>query len=766
MRVRRCAPLLGGGLLLLVLSVPALPQSGEQKTGVVTGSVLNRATREPLASANVSLVGTPLGASTDGEGAFRVINVPPGEYAVRISLLGFEPRVLSDVVVSPVRPARLEVTLDESSIEVGGVETSAGYFVTSPDLPVSAQLQSNEEIRRLPGGFEDVLRAVSILPGVARVDGGRNDIIARGGAPSENLYIVDGVEIPNINHFGTQGSAGGPLSFINLDFVSSTLFSTGGFGPRYGDRLSSVLQIDLRDGRTDRPGGKLTLSASQFGVNLEGPTGPGGSFLFSARRSYLDFIFKSAGFGFVPEYWDFTSGWRYRLGRSDDLKVVAIAALDNVNFFNDTDEQVYDNSKILGSDQTQVSGGVTWRHLFPSGYSSLTFGQSYTEFRYGQRDTLQNPIFTNNSIEYESSLRADMLFQAAPSLELSLGVQGKRVRFSNDIQLPQFTTPFGDSLAVAARNDTSAWKAGAYVQLSGRHSSLTVNAGFRWNIFNLISASSSLDPRFSASVRVSPRVTLNASAGRYSQSPSYVWLVSYPQNRGLKYLTADQVVVGIDYGARPDTRVTLEMYLKQYRDYPVSLTQDFLVLSNTGAGFGGSEESFSSFGVEPLVSRGSGFARGVELSVSKKLSEVPFYGLLAVSLSDTRFTALDGVERPSSFDQRLVVNIGGGYYFNERWEASARFRIATGRPFTPFLPDGSRDRASYNSRRLDANHSLDVRVDRRWFFDDWILIAYVDIQNIYNKRPSRVPRFNERTGRTEEEESIGILPSIGISAEF
>jgi len=320
-------------------------------------------------------------------------------------------------------------------------------------------------------------------------------------------------------------------------------------------------------------------------------------------------------------------------------------------------------------------------------------------------------------------------------------------------------------VSVARRNPSrrSAWKAGAYVQLSGRHSSLTVNAGFRWNIFNLISASSSLDPRFSASVRVSPRVTLNASAGRYSQSPSYVWLVSYPQNRGLKYLTADQVVVGIDY---PDTRVTLEMYLKQYRDYPVSLTQDFLVLSNTGAGFGGSEESFSSFGVEPLVSRGSGFARGVELSVSKKLSEVPFYGLLAVSLSDTRFTALDGVERPSSFDQRLVVNIGGGYYFNERWEASARFRIATGRPFTPFLPDGSRDRASYNSRRLDANHSLDVRVDRRWFFDDWILIAYVDIQNIYNKRPSRVPRFNERTGRTEEEESIGILPSIGISAEF
>ena len=182
---------------------------------------------------------------------------------------------------------------------------TASFFRRTPEQAVSVQRLSFEEIRRSPGGFEDVVRAVAVFPGVAQVSAGRNDLIVRGGAPSENIYVVDNLEIPNINHFGTQGSGGGPLSYINLDFVRETSFSTGGFGARYGDRLSSVLTIDLREGRTDRLGGKATISATQFGLNLEGPIGENGTFLVSARRSYLDLIFRASGFSFVPEYWDF-----------------------------------------------------------------------------------------------------------------------------------------------------------------------------------------------------------------------------------------------------------------------------------------------------------------------------------------------------------------------------------------------------------------------------------------------------------------------------
>ena len=221
------------------------------------------------------------------------------------------------------KPAELLVRLDQTEIDIEGMEVRAAYFQKNPDSPVSVQRLSYEEIRRSPGAFEDVVRAVSVIPGVAQAQPGRNDLVVRGGAPSENLFTVDNIEIPNINHFGTQGASGGPLSFINLDFVREATFSTGGFGVRYGDRMSSVLNIELREGRTDRLGGKATISATQFGLNVEGPIASGGQFVFSARRSYLDFIFKAAGFSFVPEYWDFLGRGSFRIDARNEISDVS-----------------------------------------------------------------------------------------------------------------------------------------------------------------------------------------------------------------------------------------------------------------------------------------------------------------------------------------------------------------------------------------------------------------------------------------------------------
>ena len=293
------------------------------------------------------------------------------------------------------KPTELLIGLTQVPVGLEGVEVTASYFQKTPDLPTSVQRLSYEEIRRSPGGFEDVVRAISVLPGVAQAQPGRNDLVVRGGAPSENLFVLDNIEIPNINHFGTQGSTGGPLSFVNLDFVRETAFSTGGFGVRYGDRLSSVLNIDLRSARSDRLGGKATISATQFGLNLEGPAGEKGSYIFSARRSYLDFIFKASGFSFVPEYWDFLGKFDYSLGPANTISVLGIAAIDDVNYFNDTADDRYDNARILGTSQNQYATGVTWNHLFPHGLSSVTLSRSFVSYDGSQRDSLLNPIFVN-----------------------------------------------------------------------------------------------------------------------------------------------------------------------------------------------------------------------------------------------------------------------------------------------------------------------------------------------------------------------------------
>ena len=179
------------------------------------------------------------------------------------------------------------------------------------------------------------------------------------------------------------------------------------------------------------------------------------------------------------------------------------------------------------------------------------------------------------------------------------------------------------------------------------------------------------------------------------------------------------------------------------------------------------EDNFSSYGLEQLVSAGYGRVFGVEFLAQKKLSEIPMYGLLSITWSRTRFTALDGIERPGSFDQPFMANITGGYRFDEQWEASMKFRYATGRPYTPFNPDGTQNVSELNSMRMESPHALDVRVDRRWFFQSWALIVYVDIQNVFNNKYSGSVRWNAREQKVEmDENAIGILPTIGITAEF
>jgi hypothetical protein len=758
--------------LLLLFCASALASGGgvyaqeQRKTGVVAGRVLDKGTNEPLAGANVVVVGTGLGASTNIEGDFRIEFVPIGVCAVRVSAVGYAPFTKSDVVVSIARPAELHIPLIEASIELDSVQVTARYFQKLPETPLSTFVQSNEEIRRLPGGLEDVVRAISILPGIARVDAGRNDLIIRGGAPSENLFLIDNIEVPNINHFGTQGATGGPLSFVNLDYVEGTSFSTGGFGVQYGDKLSSVLSINLRDGRKDRIGGKATISASQFGLNLEGPVDHSGSFVFSARRSYLDFIFKAAGLSFVPEYWDFLAKGEYRLGRNDRLSVLGIAALDNVKFFNNDRQQRFDNSRVLGDNQHQVVGGASWQHLFASGLLTVSLGQSYVDYLYGQTDSLLVPLFRNSSYQYESSLRADVVFHAAKSTEVTLGGVAKHANSSGDIMLRPFVTNFGDSLQVNTSIGTPAFKGALYAQASQDFGGARVTLGGRMDYFSLIDRKFVFSPRLSATLPLTGDMNLNGSVGRYYQAPSYIWLVMNSGNRDLTFIGANQYILGVDAVLRPDTRASLEGYVKDYFDYPVSLVRPYLVLANTGAGFGGADDGFAAFGLDPLASRGGGRARGVEFLIQKKLSEVPCYGTLSISYSRSEFRALDGIDRPSSWDQTWIINVGGGYVLNEKWEFSAKFRFASGRPYTPFNPDGTQESALYNTVRIQPNHSLDIRVDRRWSFESWALITYLDVQNVYNRKPVDVPRYNAETRTAEQSSSIGILPSIGVSAEF
>ncbi len=642
--------------LIIVLILFNFIVKGQDEKGSVYGRITDAVSNQPLIGVNVLVEGTNLGDATDLEGRYEIKGIPVNTYQIRASIIGYSSKTKTDIVVRSSKPAEVDFNLVEEAVKLGDVTIRAGYFSKAPTEIISTRSFGYEEIRRAPGGFEDVVRALSVLPGVAQADPGRNDLIVRGGAPSENLYIVDGIEIPNINHFGTQGAAGGPLSYINLDYIKETTFSTGGFSAEYGDKLSSVLKINLRKGREDRIGGKATISATQFGINLEGPLGKNNNFIFSARRSYLDFIFKAAGFGFVPEYYDLISKADFRLDNSNSISYLFVGAFDNVKYFNETADQRFDNSRILGSDQKQYATGINFQHLINNGFFNVTLSRTFIDYNTLQRDSLLQPIFKNISREQENSLRADIVYKFSPSTEITAGLMGKFIKFEADVLVPDFVTSFGDTLPVNSLGVSDVYsKLSGYVNLNHIFfERLKTNLGLRLDYFDPLEKKFYPAPRISASYSLTDLTSINASGGIYYQSPSYIWLAAGENRKDLTDIRADHLVLGIDHFLREDALAKIETFYKWYSDYPTSLIRPYLILANTGAGFAGSDDNFSSFGLEPLTGKGRGYSRGIELSVQKKLSELRFYGIVSLTYSETKFTPLDGITRPGAYDQKWI----------------------------------------------------------------------------------------------------------------
>ena len=750
-------------LLVFILSVAVFAQDSNIK---IYGKVIDKLTRQPLPGANILVINTNYGASADVNGKYEIDKLPPGEYQLRASIIGYRSITKTDVMVMSGFSSEIIFELEEEAIELENIVVRSDYFERSRLDITSTRGFSNEEIRRSAGGFEDVIRALSVLPGVAQADAGRNDLIVRGGAPSENLYLVDGYKVQNINHFGSQVAAGGPLSYINLDFVSSSSFSTGGFSVINGDKLSSTLSVDLRTGRKDRLGGKATISASQFGLNVEGPISNSSQFIFSARRSYLDFIFKAADFSFVPEYWDILGKVDFEIDESNSLSLLVITAIDNINYFNDTEDQRYDNSRIIGSEQLQYLAGLKYRHLIDNGFINLSLTRNYVDYDTQQRDSLLVPLFINKSNEIENTLNAELTYKLSSKADITLGGDAKLIDFEAKILLPKYTTTFGDSLPTTALDTTSTYYKGAvYLNYNSVFfDKLVANLGVRGDYFNALDDKFYFSPRLSLSYLLTDITRINFSTGIYYQSPAYLWIMGDEINTQLKNMHVNQFIIGFDHYLDSDALIKVEGFYKDYYDYAVSLIRTYLTMANTGAGFG--DENYESFGLEPLTANGTGNAKGIEVSLQKKLSDTPYFGIASLTYSVADYTALDNVERTGTYDQTWIVSLSGGYKISTEWEASFKFRYSTGRPYTPYNSDGTQNVVDYNSLRFPANHSLDIRVDKFWFFSGWSLITYIDIQNIYNRKNITGVRWDERTQSPEFNEAIGILPTIGISAVF
>ncbi len=783
-------------ILILFVIVPGFAQ-----TGGICGKVLDRTNLQPLAGVNISLKGTVLGAATDADGQYVIEKTPVGVYSLEFSYIGYEQKIVPNVVVKSNRISYVNTKLAWQAMEGQEIEVSAGYFYKPEDAPVSVKSLGYEEIRRAPGAREDVSRMLQNLPGVSLTSDDRNDLVVRGGSPSEVLFTIDNIDIPNPNHFGTQGATGGPISMINAEFIDDVKFMAGGFTAPYGHKLSAVMDIKFREGSRKNYDGKVDLSVAGAGGYIEGPIQSGrGSFLFGAHRSYLDIMEALMDYGGIPVYSSIQSKVVYDLNKANQLSFLVIGGDDRIDIEDETEvedfrpgitDTVDYNHTIYKSQRLTAGAGIrTFWHknlysIFSLSHSYYRFVTNNNTIRIeGSRtsdDELNNEktaadldFYDNTSVEQSTTLKSDWSWAFPNRDGLNFGAYVKLIQFEHDIDVVPISADhlnhYGQRIVSSSvRVDQSATpKSGVYLnykKLLGKK--VIVNLGGRYDYFDLLEVGN-FSPRLGMRWNVSSCLAFKAGAGRYYQNPELLHITGDPSNiELLKDISADHFIAGLEYLINPDILFTLEVYHKKYYNYPVMADSGYEMISmaNSGAQYG-------NVGSRRLLSEGEGKVSGLEVMIQKKLAE-KVYGLISYSYSTIKHKALDGFFRDGEFDNGHVFSAVLGYRLSKNWEFSCKWRYAGGVPYTPFDEETSQqegrstlDLNRINEERLDPYHRLDLRFDHRRFFNKITLVTYFSVENVYNRENQRNAYWNNGQCKTDYRYQTGVFPVGGFSIEF
>jgi hypothetical protein len=779
--------------LLLTQTSVANPAKG----GTLSGRIFDSRTGEPLPGATVLLQDTQLGTSADIDGNYVLANIPPKTYNVVARLVGYEETTLYNVVIISGGATELNIGLKEAVTTLQDVVVTANPFAKSAESPLSVQKLSNVEIATYPGGNNDIAKVVQSLPGVAgSLLGFRNDVIIRGGGPSENVYYLDGVEIPNINHFATQGSAGGPVGLLNVSFFEGVTLNTSAFSAQYDNVLSGVLQFDQRSGNPRRYQGNVRVSASESALTVEGPLGKpkdglpsDNTFIASVRRSYLQLLFQAIGLPFLPDYWDYQYRAEFKLDRKNTIMVTGIGSIDDFSVnppdsYDPEQESILEQIPVI--QQWTSSGGVSWRHQLDDKKGFITTTVSRTVLnnnfaRYADNRTQTGRYFENNSRDGAFLLRSNATFFLG-DWDLKTGILASSVHYTNRFD--------DDQNGFQYRTDLDFWRYGLFVETSRRLFSDrgTFSAGVRTdgNTFTSDGAKllATLSPRaaFSYSLMEDGTLSLNLAAGRYYKLPPNT-LLGFRDNTGLfanrnaDYTRADHLTAGIDWRPFSAGKLTVEGFYKRYANYPVSLSRN-VSLANLGS-------DFEVFGNEPVVTNGRGRTWGLETSYQQKLYK-NFYLIAAHTWFKSEFAPGNGRYLSSLWDNRHLVSLTGGYKLPRNWEVAFRFRYAHETPFIPV--DVAASESTYpafvfqydriNSSRLNSFNQTDIRIDRKWNFNGFSLQAFLEIQNVLNSNLPDAPRYGwdrDEAGIIQEPRRLveirsvdnsAVLPSFGFVVDF
>jgi outer membrane receptor for ferrienterochelin and colicin len=747
----------------------------------ISGYAIDKNTLKPIPGISIKLESTNKGTTTDSTGFFRITNITPGSYNISFSILNYNAKTINNVVLTSGNETTLSIELEMAAKKLDEIVITNrrnSAKATSLESPLSVQRMTTEEIKRNPGGNFDISKVIQSLPGVGGGVGGggfRNDIIIRGGAPSENVYYLDGIEIPVINHFGTQGSGGGPQGILNANFIEEVKMNTSAFDARYDNALSSVLQFKQKSGNSYKTQGNVILSATELAITLDGPLSKKTTYLASIRRSYLQLLFEAIDLPIRPNYWDYQFKTTTRINDKTTLSFMGIGAIDEFKFAapkEASDEKLYVINSNPMINQWNYTVGASLKKLTTNGYWNLALSRNTLNNQADKYEDNDNPseatrTLMTNSTETENKLRFDAS-TTVNGLKLSYGASAQYVDFDNSYfnvfrKAVKNTagTIIQPAVIVNSVNKVDFLKYGAFVQLSKRimNERMAISLGTRIDGNSLGNSEANpfkqFSPRLSVSYAATSKTNLNASIGQYHKLPAYTQLAfsnpllsTVSTNPG-KYINSTHYVAGIEHMPSNSLRFTLEGFFKGYSNYPISLL-DGVSLANKGTEFG-------SIGNEPISQAGKGKAYGIEFLAQKKLTK-RFFGILSYTFYHSTFTNQKAEYIPASWDNRHLVSLTWGYKFKRNWELGLKFRYQGAAPYTPFDMTASRlnyltqgtgilDNRNYNSLRLDAFHASDVRIDKKWNFNSFTLDLYLDVTNWYvAKTPGTAQYTFKRNG--------------------
>ena len=767
----------------------------------VKGTVIDKSSRQPLEFINVMIVGLNKGGVTNAEGKFSIGQVPPGIYRLQASAIGYKTVTTPEYMLS-TRDLHIQIEMEENQTELEGVTVTASPFRRDIESPVSLRIIGLQEIEKSPGANRDISRIVQSYPGVAFSPiGYRNDLIVRGGSPSENRFYLDGVEIPNINHFSTQGASGGPVGILNADLIREVNFYTGAFPTDKGNALSSVLDFKLRDGDMERNSLKATLGASEVSLASNGHLGKKTSYLVSVRQSYLQFLFDMLGLPFLPTFTDAQFKLKTRFDARNELTVLGLGGIDKMKLNTKADDE--DNEYILSYlpkiQQETFTLGAVYRHYAGAHVQSVVASHSYLNNR-------------NTKYQQNDESDPDHLMLRLRSTE-----QNTQLRLENSSSFRNWKVTVGTSLDYSQYSNTTFQK--VYTDRAQTFDYHTYLGIMRWGLFGTVNYTS-IDERFTASLglradannysaamkdlsdQLSPRLSLSyqltehwslsGNAGLYYQLPPYTAL-GFKNNNGLyankyalRYMQVSQGSVGLNWRKGDTFEVSVEGFYKDYDKIPLSVA-DGIPLTCKGNDYG-------VIGNELLTSTAQGRSYGAELLlkwlVAKKLNLASSFTLFK---SEYR-TDKESEYIASAWDNRFIFNLRGTYNLPRHWSVGMKVSCIGGAPYTPYNADKSSlvtawnaqgkpyyDYTRYNEERLPAFTQVDIRIDKTFYLKRCMLGFYIDLQNIAGsklkqadvlmstgviKNPDAPIAEQRYVMKSLKQESGTLLPTLGITFEY